>query len=342
MSVAAALVAALPKAFKRNSEARHLRHPPDVRMQKRFPTSRGYGVRFSMETLKTCALCKQKTELQKSHIVPKFVYRYLKDSSASGYFRSADAPSKRIQDGMVRDLLCRECEARFAGWEGLFAREIFLPTTQSKAPTSRNYDDRLLLFCVSVSWRILVAYRRDGKIDAFPQSVLAEVDEACETWRRVLLGELSNPGRFEQHLLPLGNFYQTSDPTTPANMNRYLTRAVDVVVHTDSRTTFVYVNMCGCLLFGFVEVLQPKQWRGSKVRPRGGVLSQKFEAPGLVLMFLKRRAVSTSETLAKMSSRQREKLHRFMMENPDRVAQSGSFDAISRDVELFGAEAFDR
>lgn len=46
----------------------------------------------------TCALCRDNTELKESHIIPKFVGKWLKRTSATGYLRNIDNINKRQQD----------------------------------------------------------------------------------------------------------------------------------------------------------------------------------------------------------------------------------------------------
>ena len=55
--------------------------------------------------LKVCALCHQNSELELSHIIPKFAIRYLKETSI-GQLRSTDNPNSTIQDGEKHYLLC--------------------------------------------------------------------------------------------------------------------------------------------------------------------------------------------------------------------------------------------
>ena len=49
------------------------------------------------EVIGECALCREKKELQLSHIIPKFVGRYLKQTSI-GNIRSQENPDKPVQD----------------------------------------------------------------------------------------------------------------------------------------------------------------------------------------------------------------------------------------------------
>ncbi len=50
-----------------------------------------------MTELEICALCLKEKPLQESHLIPKFVGKWLKDEG-TGYLVSAEDASKRIQD----------------------------------------------------------------------------------------------------------------------------------------------------------------------------------------------------------------------------------------------------
>ena len=53
-----------------------------------------------------CRLCLRARPLRDSHIIPAFVYRWQKGTSATGYTRSLERPNVRVQDGPVVPLLC--------------------------------------------------------------------------------------------------------------------------------------------------------------------------------------------------------------------------------------------
>ena len=101
-----------------------------------------------------CALCRDPAVLMESHIIPAFVYRWLKDTSVTGYLRAGTNPRRRVQDGLKSKLLCANCEARFNRWETSFATEIFHPYNANERLEAR-YGDWMLKFCTSVSWRAL-------------------------------------------------------------------------------------------------------------------------------------------------------------------------------------------
>ena len=78
--------------------------------------------------LTQCRLCGSNADaLKQSHIVPRFVGRWLKDGSITPYFRYGGNMDKRSQDLPSIELLCGRCENLFSAWETKFANEIFYP-----------------------------------------------------------------------------------------------------------------------------------------------------------------------------------------------------------------------
>jgi hypothetical protein len=177
-----------------------------------------------------CRLCDAESELQLSHVLPAFAIRWLKESSGSGHIRRSDAPNLRVQDGEKRRWLCISCEGLLGQSETIFAGELFHPYTNGKA-SQFDYGPWLLRFCVSVSWRVLLFQRDETAVmkDYAPDTV-ARCNEAESTWRTFLLGQLPNPGRFQQHLLPLNEIAEISGQ--PDNLssyiNRYFMRTIDM------------------------------------------------------------------------------------------------------------------
>ena len=74
-----------------------------------------------------CALCHNVKELKDSHIIPAFVYRWIKETSATGYLRFSENINRRYQDGRKIKLLCLDCEERFNKYETSFSNNIFYP-----------------------------------------------------------------------------------------------------------------------------------------------------------------------------------------------------------------------
>src|SRR5262245_9124045 len=96
-----------------------------------------------------CNLCLCDRQLRESHVIPKFVAKWLKDSSATGYLRQGIEPNLRKQDFSTAQLLCSDCENRFSRLENLFAETIFFPYLND-GKREFEYTDWLLKFSVSL------------------------------------------------------------------------------------------------------------------------------------------------------------------------------------------------
>jgi hypothetical protein len=131
-----------------------------------------------------------------------FCFPLEKETSATGYLRFGQQPNLRVQDGVKLHLLCRDCEQRFNNWESEFANRIFHPMTQGKAARA-CYGPWLLLFCTSVSWRVLVYHIDRTHLTHMYEAVLPSVERAEVVWREFLLGNRARPQLHEQHVWPL-------------------------------------------------------------------------------------------------------------------------------------------
>ena len=104
-----------------------------------------------------CRLCRsQPVVLKESHIVPKFIGKYLKNTSATGFLTavSTAGETKRAQDLYKTYLLCGDCEQRIEKYETFVFQNIFQPYKTSGL-TSVPTDERISQFAVSVSLRAL-------------------------------------------------------------------------------------------------------------------------------------------------------------------------------------------
>lgn len=72
-----------------------------------------------------CALCGEDKELQLSHIIPKFIGKYLKNTSI-GNIRSHENPNRIAQDIEKHYMLCHDCEELFSASERYFAILSFI------------------------------------------------------------------------------------------------------------------------------------------------------------------------------------------------------------------------
>lgn len=289
-----------------------------------------------------CALCRQERELRCSHFIPGFVYRWLKESSGTGYLRFSQSPNQRVQDGLKKDFLCADCESLLNEFETEFANKIFYPLHQneqlrlSKGPWF-NYKSWCMKFSVSVSWRCLMLARELG-LQHFSETQRLLADQALETWRAFILGKIENPGPYEQHMVILDHLADYAFCDLPSNFNRYLLRAVELQPIRTKESAFIYVKMCRVMIFGFIQEPEMRWWRGTKLRVRNGqVGGAKIVLPRPLLSYLKRRAEFVGKAEKSISPRQQDKIRVDSEKKLERVLDSETLQAQLYDYEMFGS-----
>lgn len=290
---------------------------------------------------KTCRLCGETAQLLKSHVVPRFVFKWLRRTSGTGHLRSVEQPNLRVQDGIKRKWLCRQCEDIFQVDEQEFANNAFFPLVNGES-SRIDYQEWMMRFCVSLTWRTALAAQQESDLRHCSSDLRNDTREAMTVWRDFLLRKVTNPGPFQQHFLPLSAL-ASPHPLAPPSINRYLLRSVDLDVLCSPREAIVWVKLPFFLILGWVKVQKPFQWKGTRLRVRKGqLLPGKTVLPGNVLQQLFDRAKRHQDALANISDTQEKKIDDAWRQDLDRAAESGSYEAMRHDVRLFGRSAFKR
>lgn len=278
-----------------------------------------------------CALCLSEADLQESHILPAFVFRWLKKTG--GPVRNGSNMNRRVQDGTKIDLLCLRCETNFSRFEKQFASQIFRPLTEEQF-LEFSYDAWLLKFCVSISWRLLIFIEKTEGFSNLSKENQDLAKNALETWRLFLMGERPHPGRHEQHLFPTGPIVDSNAPNVPPNINRYLLRSVEWHVRFEKDTALTLAKMGPVAIVGLVQM--PKfKWEGSKVHVKVGRFpSRRYLLPKLINEHFFKRARLALTYRDSISTNQQAVIDRFAEENG--FAQfTGPLRAFELDRELF-------
>jgi len=288
-----------------------------------------------------CNLCDKNRDLRDSHILPSFVYKWLKFSSGTGHIRFGGAPNLRSQDGYKTYLLCDECEGLFNSWETEFANSIFHPLNKGSA-NKFNYGPWMLKFAVSISWRVLTFFINELDLSHFPSNLQEKSKLALSYWKKFLLGETPHPSKFEQHMIPFDRIDKFNYPEMPPNINRYIFRTVDIdTVHSGDKAAYVYSKMGRIVLVGFIEMPHRQDWKGTKLHVKKGVLGSKhYKIPSGFGDYFTRKAERLIHIQKSMSEKQRRKIDETYRKDLNRAANSETMKAMDYDVFLFGDNAF--
>ena len=284
-----------------------------------------------------CAMCERTAPLQQSHIIPAFVFRWLKSSGPSGHIRNTLEPNKRVQDGVKRASLCADCEALLSRDEKLFSDQLFYPWLDGSLPIA--YSEWLLRFCVSVSWRVLLEQKGRNALAEYSEAQQLLLRKAERVWCGFLLGTESTPREFEQHFLPFDLIRDTTISNLPDNINRYLMGTVEMDIVGSDHRLMTFSKLGRFVILGIIQGTT-KGWEGTRVRLRQGVLpSRKVVLPQNFLEFLLDRARHTKDAYGKISDRQYEKIADVTEKNLKSSLDTEKVRAIIADAEMFGLHA---
>ena len=119
-----------------------------------------------------CLFCLQGEAIENSHIVPSFVYKWIKKTSLTGYLRTPSTPNKREQDGLKAPILCLECEAIFSKYEREFKGKVFDKIVDSAGvcPEGLIITDYVKRCISSIAWRTLAyTYYVSKDVEYYPE-----------------------------------------------------------------------------------------------------------------------------------------------------------------------------
>jgi hypothetical protein len=284
----------------------------------------------------TCALCGQPAALRNSHILPAFVFRWLRDTSSTGHIRTTDNINQRVQDGWKKHWLCASCEEILSRDEREFASRLFHPWQSGNL--SIEYHSWLQRFCTSISWRVLSHCKGNNPNHVYSPEEDRFAASAEQVWREYLLGKRKSIGKFEQHILPLDIIEDTTISDLPDNINRYLARHVEMDIIGDKKMMMTYAKLGGFAIFGMIR--QYRKWEGTRVYgDRGTIAPRRYTLPGEMLGFFKDRARHVKAALEELTPTQAAKIDAALLGGIDRAANSPHMRAIMADAAMFGRQA---
>ena len=287
---------------------------------------------------KKCALCGEEKELQLSHIIPKFVGRYLKQTSI-GNIRSQENPNKIIQDIEKHSLLCHDCEELFSASERYFANSVFYPYHRDKVDTIA-YNEQLFYFITSLSWRSLyldiIDYVREGELKL---DVLEKMIESDGLMREYLLGKRTDIGNIEHHIF----FFERIESVNAPEDNPYFTGNPHVTVHRSltsysgyaDNTIYTISNLMGIIIVTLYGKDQDEVWEGTQIYNRTDTILAKNQRMasrlGADIQFWMEQSQKASE---QMSEQTKEKIVKKLTNLGDDIKNYAIFQDFADDQQL--------
>jgi 5-methylcytosine-specific restriction endonuclease McrA len=299
------------------------------RLEKKHPEIKGDWTPADSEEMakypeyyqeRTCGLCGAKKELRLSHIIPKFIVKWLKDTSASGFLRTGDT-GYRIQDTFKINLLCQDCEELFSAWETYFAEQIFYPFQDGK--TKLPYDDRLNKFMLSIAWRLLRVHVYELVDDPIRRGY---TETALEKWKDYLLDKTKELKPYENHIFFLDNLDRQSTEL-PDKFLWYTLRSIDSIIATLSKDeVFTFAKIPGILLVSSINPTEFGGWKVSKLDADGMIeLPQKITHEDIVQFLVSR---STMTMQIKLSKSEQDKIATAIKNKGEKILESKTLETL--------------
>lgn len=206
-----------------------------------------------------CKLCGIEKELLKSHIIPKFVFKWMRNTGGK-FFRAPLNPNVRLQDGIKKKLLCKECEKKFSTNEKWFSENIFYPymnTNNNVLP----YNNKLAKFIISVLWRVLILSN--------DQEENSHVNHANADWRDFLLNNRKTTRYSNIHLVFIPD--DSGGKLQPNEyMSRYFSRISDGGMINIDNSKIIFAKFARFFLFGEIYKNETN-FRGTQISMNSGV-----------------------------------------------------------------------
>jgi len=265
-----------------------------------------------------CKLCHQEKKLKESHIIPKFVFRWIKESG-NGFMRNGQNFNRRVQDGFKTPFLCADCEDRFSKYETYFATNIFYPVVNEKED-ELEYTDQLYLFAISVLWRLLchTILPEEKSVHYYKNLITLELE-----WRTILLNGKTSRRELNLHLLTgvdVATPMAGQPIVIPERFLLYMARNVDAGI-TDNRTkAMLFLKLPRFLFIYPLHGFDNQQFINSALSSKGGMYylnDVKINDPD-VGNFFTNRVKMFEGMLEDMSQKQKDKMRNFTDETwPD-------------------------
>jgi len=277
-----------------------------------------------------CRLTYKHTELKNSHIYPKFVIEWMKETG-SKYQRGYVTPNIRMQDGYKKYLLSEEAEQLFSKKEKWFAENIFRPYL-ANTNAILEYDENLFYFSISVLWRILVLELKEQTIDSFKFKTIMQ--DAELQWRDFLYKGIY-PKDFDRIHIILTDRIVNHDIDS-SNVDNYFTRILDGTTVFNENINFcsIYIKFSRFIFFGLLKNGDESKLKGTKINAISGILKtpQVFDDPSITGFFLNR--IKQLDEMPFPSEKQQDKIINEVEKDTEDFLKSDMFRSLNSDYDM--------
>ncbi|MBZ9688491.1 hypothetical protein G9F72_019360 [Clostridium estertheticum] len=286
-----------------------------------------------------CALCRQAKKLELSHIVPKFVIRYLKKTSVVA-IRNMQNPNKVVQDGEKHYLLCGDCEDLFSIYETKFANTFFHPYMKDNIKEF-NYDSNIYYFLTSVSWRSLyldildfVEHSQELGLDTETLDCLIASEKEM---RNYLLKNQSTANGIEHHIFFFEDIKNITNELVETRPHTTFHRGIVsyTFFNKELKTYATITNMMGIILFTLYNKGQNEKWINTEIINGTGVISAENQIiESVCINELVEILNNAKKAVLETSDSQKEIINNRVKDKLEEFKNSKTFEDLKKDFNL--------
>jgi hypothetical protein len=284
-----------------------------------------------------CALCGQEKELKLSHIIPKFVFRFLKKDSYTGKMRNLSNPNVPLQDGDKKYLLCGECEERFSKNETKFSIQVFFPFKQEEIIEFKYDGNWLAHFITSVNWRTLYLdipgfENHEDEQNLINEKQILVLKKAEETMRQYLLGNRLTLDSIENHIYFFENVQKASKAFNELRPHSMVHGGIfGYTVLSRTGGIYVFANLLGVIIVTIITKDKHDKWKNTFVKNEAGKIKKPQQASSPVFNEFSYVNSQRVDGFTSLSEKQRQGIVNKIQQNPERFKESASFKRIIKD-----------
>lgn len=292
-----------------------------------------------------CALCKKNKSLALSHIIPSFVTKWIKNTSATGYLRFAENINLRVQDSKKIRLLCYDCEQILNTFETKFSNTVFHPYVNNELDDHGvakgeipffNYDIWMMKFIISLQWRIAVT-GSDIQSENFSDNYKHTLIDVLEEWRIFLLGESKFFRYCDTHIIFLQNL-AAAEGDFPPNLNEkinfYILRATDGTIIFSKSSLGVFSKIGPIAFYTFIIPSKLKRADDTRIHFKGKIKSAQGIKNQKLVQFLFIDRPNEIMPIMKFSDKQLAKISESYEKDKEKSFKSLTVRAFESDIIL--------
>lgn len=245
----------------------------------------------------------EENKLMKSHLIPKFVGRYIKKTSLASNLRNLHGNVNKPEQDLLKEyLLCDSCEGLLNNFETPFSNNIFRKLHDGD--NKFNYDEWLLKFVVSISWRIGISeLQKEYELTSQQQENLTKT---LEVWRDYLMGNKKLPSSSNHNIYLI----EKSKFENSIGYFDYFFRSVDSHLNFSlGKKGAIYTLLPGILMVSYIGATSNSEWKNTRIYDWGEFRLGSQKASIEITKYMLDRAMWTTKTyLTNLNEEQRNKI----------------------------------